>query len=56
MAGQKLETLKNRSSTIKWRSNMTEKERKLYDKKIYDNLTKNSQKIKEKDKKSITTV
>ena len=31
--------LKNRSSTIKWRSNMTEKERKLYDKKIYDNLT-----------------
>ncbi len=34
-----LETLKNRSSTIKWRSNMTEKERKLYDKKIYDNLT-----------------
>ena len=34
-----LETLKNRSSTIKWRSNMTKKERKLYDKKIYDNLT-----------------
>ena len=34
-----LETLKNRSSTIKWRSNMTEKERKLYDKKIYDNST-----------------
>ena len=34
-----LETLKNRSSTIKWRSNMTNEERELYDKKIYANLT-----------------
>ena len=33
------ETLKNRSSTIKWRSNMTDEERELYDKKIYANLT-----------------
>ena len=32
-------TLKNRSSTIKWRSNMSDKERELYDKKVYDNLT-----------------
>ena len=32
-------TLKNRSSTIKWRSNMTDKERELYDKKVYANLT-----------------
>ena len=31
-------TLKNRSSTIKWRSNMTDEERELYDKKIYSNL------------------
>jgi hypothetical protein len=35
-----LSTLKNRSSTIKWRSNMSTKERKLYDKKIYASLTK----------------
>ena len=33
------ETLKNRSSTIKWRSNMSDKERELYDKKVYANLT-----------------
>ena len=32
-------TLKNRSSTIKWRSNMSDKERELYDKKVYANLT-----------------
>ena len=32
-------TLKNRSSTIKWRSNMSDKERELYDKKVYTNLT-----------------
>ena len=32
-------TLKNRSSTIKWRSNMSDKERELYDKKVYENLT-----------------
>jgi hypothetical protein len=31
--------LKNRSSTIKWRSNMSDKERELYDKKVYANLT-----------------
>ena len=29
------ETLKNRSSTIKLRSNMSKKERELYDKKVY---------------------
>ena len=34
-----LETLKNRSSSIKWRSNMTNEEREQYDKKIYANLT-----------------
>ena len=33
-------TLKNRSSTIKWRSNMSDKERELYDKKVYANLSK----------------
>tara|TARA_B100000989_G_scaffold97044_1_gene70650 strand:+ start:481 stop:1026 length:546 start_codon:yes stop_codon:yes gene_type:complete len=33
------ETLKNRSSTIKWRSNMSNQERKLYDRKVYENLT-----------------
>ena len=33
------ETLKNRSSTIKWRSNMSNHERKLYDQKVYENLT-----------------
>ena len=32
-------TLKNRSSTIKWRRNMSDKERELYDKKVYANLT-----------------
>jgi hypothetical protein len=32
-------TLKNRASTIKWRSNMSDKERELYDKKVYENLT-----------------
>ena len=32
-------TLKNRSSTIKWRSNMSDRERELYDKKVYANLT-----------------
>ena len=31
--------LKNRSSTIKWRAKMSDKERKLYDQKIYANLT-----------------
>ena len=33
------ETLKNRSSTIKWRSNMSNQEQKLYDRKVYENLT-----------------
>ena len=32
-------TLKNRSSTIKWRNSMSIKERKLYDKEVYKNLT-----------------
>jgi hypothetical protein len=35
-----LSILKNRSSTIKWRAKMSDKERKLYDQKIYANLTK----------------
>ena len=34
-----LAILKNRSYTIKWRSNMSDKERELYDKKVYANLT-----------------
>ena len=34
-----LSILKNRSSTIKWRAKMSDKERKLYDQKIYANLT-----------------
>ena len=34
-----LSILKNRSSTIKWRSNMSDKERELYDKRVYANLT-----------------
>jgi len=33
------ETLKNRSSTIKWRSNMFKQERKLYDQKVHESLT-----------------
>ena len=33
------ETLKNRSSTIKWRSNMSNQEKKLYDQKVYESLT-----------------
>ena len=32
-------TLKNRSSTIKWRNSMSIKQRKLYDKEVYKNLT-----------------
>ena len=32
------ETLKNRSSTIKWRSNMSKQERKLYDKEMYKKI------------------
>ena len=34
-----LSILKNRSSAIKWRAKMSDKERKLYDQKIYANLT-----------------
>ena len=33
------EILKNRSSNNKWRRNMSDKELKLYDKKVYKNLT-----------------
>ena len=40
------ETLKNRSSTIKWRSNMSKKERELYDKKVYYNLSEEQLKNK----------
>jgi len=39
-------TLKNRASTIKWRSNMSDKERTLYDKKVYENLTEQQLKSK----------
>ena len=45
------ETLKNRSSTIKWRNKMSEKERKIYDKKIYAEIKKNDEKLKEKRKR-----
>ena len=34
------ETLKNRSSTIKWRNKMSENKRKIYDKKIYAEIKK----------------
>ncbi len=33
------ETLKNRSSTIKWYSNKSDQEKKLYNQKVYENLT-----------------
>ena len=42
------ETLKNRSSTIKWRNKMTESERKIYDKKIYAIIKNNESKLDEK--------
>ena len=45
------ETLKNRSSTIKWRSNMSKKERELYDKKVYCNLYEEQLKNKAKRQK-----
>ena len=46
------ETLKNRSSTIKWRSSMTAIEKKNYDKKVYQNLTeKELEKKRERQKK-----
>ena len=46
-----LKTLKNRSSTIKWRSNMSDKERELYDKKVYANLTEKQLEDKRKRQK-----
>ena len=46
------ETLKNRSSTIKWRNNMSDKERELYDKKVYDNLTEKQLEDKRKRQKN----
>ena len=45
------ETLKNRSSTIKWRNKMSENERKIYDKKIYAEIKKNDEKLDEKRKR-----
>ena len=45
------ETLMNRSSTIKWRSKMSENERKIYDKKIYAEIKENDEKIAEKRKR-----
>ena len=40
------EILKNRSSNNKWRRNMSDKERKLYDKKVYKNLTEEQKEYK----------
>ena len=45
------ETLKNRSSTIKWRSNMSNHEKKLYDQKVYKNLTDEQLEAKKKRQK-----
>ena len=45
------ETLKNRSSTIKWRNKMSKSERKIYDKKIYAEIKKNDEKLEEKRKR-----
>ena len=45
------ETLKNRSSTIKWRNKMSENERKIYDKKIYAEIKKDDEKLEEKRKR-----
>ena len=45
------ETLKNRSSTIKWRNKMSENERKIYDKKIYAEIKKDNEKLEEKRKR-----
>ena len=45
------ETLKNRSSTIKWRNKMSESERKIYDKKIYAIIKNNEAKLEEKRKR-----
>ena len=45
------ETLKNRSSTIKWRNKMSENERKIYDEKIYAEIKKNDEKLEKKRKR-----
>ena len=45
------ETLKNRSSTIKWRNKMSENKRKIYDKKIYAEIKNNKEKLEEKRKR-----
>ena len=45
------ETLKNRSSTIKWRNKMSENKRKIYDKKIYAEIKNNPERLEEKRKR-----
>lgn len=45
------ETLKNRSSTIKWRNKMSENNRKIYDKKIYAEIKNNEERLEEKRKR-----
>ncbi len=45
------ETLKNRSSTIKWRNKMSENQRKIYDKKIYAEIKNNEERLEEKRKR-----
>jgi len=45
------ETLKNRSSTIKWRNKMSENECKIYDKKIYAEIKNNAERLEEKRKR-----
>ena len=45
------ETLKNRSSTIKWRNKMSENKRKIYDKKIYTEIKNNEKRLEEKRKR-----
>ena len=45
------ETLKNRSSTIKWRNKMSENKRKIYDKEIYAKIKKDDEKLEEKRKR-----
>ena len=42
------ETLKNRSSTIKWRNNMSKQERKLYDKEIYKKIKSDPEELEAK--------
>ncbi|MDC3024731.1 hypothetical protein OA161_00525 [Candidatus Pelagibacter sp.] len=42
------ETLKNRSSTIKWRNKMSENECKIYDKKVYASIKNNKKKLNAK--------